>query len=168
MKGVATGAEPRGLPLPYSLLGLGGWLLLCFGAAAVGTLFPPGAWYGGLEKPSWNPPNWLFGPVWTLLYLMMAFAAWLVWKRGGFARQSRALVLFLVQLGFNAAWSWIFFGLHLMLTGFLTILLIIAFTFLTCRAFHRVSRIAAWLLVPYLGWLAFAGVLNFTLWRLNS
>lgn len=150
------------------MLGLGAWLVLCFCAAAVGALFPTGPWYAGLQKPSWNPPNWLFGPVWTVLYIMMGVSAWLVWKRGGFSLHARALGLFLVQLAINAAWSWIFFGLHLMLFGFIDILLIILFTSLTCRAFYKVSRTAAWLLVPYLAWLSFAAVLNFTLWRLNS
>ena len=89
-------------------LGFAAWLVVCFGAAAVGGLLRPGDWYAQLEKPAWTPPNWLFGPVWTALYLMMAVAAWEVWRRGGFARQCRPLALFLIQLAFNALWSWFF------------------------------------------------------------
>ena len=89
-------------------LGFAAWLVVCFGAAAVGGLLRPGDWYAQLEKPAWTPPNWLFGPVWTALYLMMAVAAWEIWRRGGFARQCRPLALFLIQLAFNALWSWFF------------------------------------------------------------
>ena len=94
------------------MLGLAGWVVLCFSVSAVGIYFTPGAWYSGLNKPTWNPPGWIFGPVWTALYLMMGVSAWLVWQRGGFATQRRPLVIFLVQLALNACWSPLFFGLH--------------------------------------------------------
>lgn len=148
-------------------LALGGWLLLCFGAAAFGGLFMPGEWYASLKKPSWNPPGWVFGPVWTTLYLMMAVAAWLVWKRGGFSTQRRALALFLVQLTLNAAWTPLFFGLHRPGLAFAEILLLWLAIAAALAAFRPVSRVAAWLLVPYLAWVSFAAFLNFTLWRLN-
>lgn len=148
-------------------LALGGWLLLCFGAAAFGGLFMPGEWYASLKKPSWNPPGWVFGPVWTTLYLMMAVAAWLVWKRGGFPAQRRALALFLVQLTLNAAWTPLFFGLHRPGLAFAEILLLWLAIAATLAAFRPVSGVAAWLLVPYLAWVSFAAFLNFTLWRLN-
>ncbi len=148
-------------------LALIGWLLLSFSAAALGGVFMPGDWYAGLQKPSWNPPNWIFGPVWTALYAMMAVAAWLVWKRGGFANQRTALSLFLLQLFFNALWSPLCFGAKnlgfaLVDIGFLWLALTA-----TVVAFYRAYRLAGALLVPYLAWVSFATALNFTLWRLN-
>ena len=148
-------------------LALAGWLLLCFAAAALGGLFMPGAWYASLQKPSWNPPGWIFGPVWTALYAMMAVAAWLVWRRGGFAAQRRPLSLFLAQLALNAAWTPLFFGLKNPGLAFAEIILLWLAIAATLAAFRPVHRGAAWLLVPYLAWVSFASVLNFTLWRLN-
>ena len=150
------------------ILGLLGWLVVCFGAATLGAVFMPGDWYATLKKPSWNPPGWIFGPVWLALYPMMAVAAWLVWKRGGFAAQCRPLTLFLVQLALNAAWTPLFFGLHWTGVAFAEIVLFWFFIAATFAAFRPVSRAAAWLLVPYLAWVGFAAVLNFTLWRMNS
>ena len=88
------------------------WFVLCFAAPALGAFAPPDAWYESLRKPSWNPPNWLFGPVWSVLYALMALSAWLVWRAGGFAGAGRTLGLFLVQLAVNALWSWLFFVWH--------------------------------------------------------
>ncbi len=127
----------------------------------------PGAWYAGLNKPSWNPPAWIFGPVWAALYAMMAVAAWRIWLRGGFAANRRALVLFIAQVALNAAWTPLFFGLQLPAIAFGEILLLWAAIAATMRAFLRVSRPAGWLLAPYLAWVSFAAALNFTLWRLN-
>jgi tryptophan-rich sensory protein len=99
-----------------------GWVLLCFAAAAFGGLFMPGEWYASLKEPSWNPPGWVFGPVWTALYTMMAVAAWLVWKRGGWSAQRQPLTLFLMQLALNAAWllapylAWVSFAAALNFT----------------------------------------------------
>ena len=146
---------------------LAGWLVLCFSAASLGAFFMPGEWYTMLKKPSWNPPAWIFGPVWSSLYTMMAVAAWLVWKRGGFAAQRRPLRLFLVQLALNGAWSPLFFGLHWPGVAFAEILLLWLAILTTLRAFRPVSRVAAWLLAPYLAWVTFAAVLNFMLYRLN-
>lgn len=157
-------------PLPTLLrrgLGLAGWLLLCFGGAAFGSLFIPGEWYAQLRKPAWNPPNWIFGPVWTALYTMMAVAAWLVWCRGGFAAQRVSLGLFLLQLLFNAAWSALFFGLHNPGLAFAEILLLWLAIAGTVVAFWKAHRVAAALLMPYLAWVSFAAALNFTLWQLN-
>ena len=147
---------------------LAGWLVLSFSAASLGAFFMPGEWYATLKKPSWNPPDWIFGPVWSALYTMMAVAAWLVWKRGGFAAQRRPLTLFLVQLALNAAWTPLFFGLHRPGLAFAEIVMLWLAIAATLAAFRPVSRPAAWLLVPYLAWVSFAAVLNFTLWRLNS
>ncbi len=146
---------------------LGGWLLLCFSAATLGGLFMPGEWYASLKKPSWNPPGWIFGPVWTALYTMMGVAAWLVWRRGGFAAQRWPLGLFLAQLALNAAWTPLFFGLHWLGAAFAEILLLWLAIASTIAAFWGVHRAAAGLLVPYLAWVSFAAVLNGTLWRLN-
>jgi len=145
-------------------LGLVGWLVLCFGAAAVGARFRPGAWHAGLRKPSWTPPNWLFAPVWTLLYAMMAVAAWLAWQGVGLSWESG---LFLVQLVLNAAWTWLFFGLKrpaLALADILALWLAIAATLVT---FWQLRPLAGLLLAPYLAWVTFAAALNAALWRLN-
>lgn len=151
-----------------SVLGLVGWLLLCFAAAAPGAFFMPGEWYDGLNKPTWNPPGWLFGPVWSCLYAMMAVAAWLVWKRGGFSAHRQALGLFLAQLFLNALWTPLFFGLHQPGLAFVEILLMWLAIAATLIAFRPISRPAFWLLVPYLAWVSFAAVLNGTLWRMNA
>ena len=132
------------------ILVLIGWLLLCFAAAAMGGWFMPGEWYAALKKPSWNPPGWVFGPVWGALYTMMGVAAWLVWTHGGFGAQRRALALFLVQLALNAAWTPLFFGLHWAGVAFAEIVLLWLAIAATIAAFRPVSRAAAWLLAPYL------------------
>jgi tryptophan-rich sensory protein len=151
-----------------TVLSLAGWLALCFSAASIGAVFMPGEWYLALKKPSWNPPGWIFGPVWSALYTMMAVGAWLVWRRGGFAAQRRPLALFLTQLGLNAAWTPLFFGLHRPGLAFGEIVLLWLAIAATLAAFRPVSRAAAWLLIPYLLWVSFAAVLNFALWWLNS
>lgn len=150
------------------LLALIGWLFLCFAAASLGGWFMPGAWYASLTKPTWNPPSWIFGPVWSALYIMMAVAAWLVWRQGGWGKQRRPLLLFLVQLALNALWTPLFFGLHWQGVAFAEILLLWFAIVSTIAAFWRVHRAAAWLLAPYLAWVSFAAVLNGTLWRLNT
>jgi tryptophan-rich sensory protein len=150
------------------VLGLVGWLLLCFAAASPGAFLMPGDWYASLQKPAWNPPGWLFGPVWSALYAMMAVAAWLVWKRGGFSAHRKALGLFLAQLVLNALWTPLFFGLHQPGLAFAEILLMWLAIAATLIAFRPISRPAFWLLVPYLAWVFFAAILNGTLWRLNA
>ena len=150
-----------------STLAFFGWLVLSFTAAAMGGFFLPGEWYARLQKPAWNPPNWIFGPVWTALYTTMAIAAWLVWKRGGFAGQRVALSLFLVQLFFNTLWSPLFFGLHHPALAFVDIALLWLALLGTVAAFWKVRPLAGALLVPYLAWVTFASALNFILWRLN-
>ncbi len=127
----------------------------------------PGDWYAALEKPSWNPPGWIFGPVWSALYVMMAVAAWLVWKQGGFATQRKALGMFVAQLLLNALWTPLFFGMHLPGVAFAEILLLWLAIAVTLILFRSVNRTAAWLLFPYLAWVSFAAVLNGVLWRMN-
>jgi translocator protein len=150
-----------------STLALAAWMAVTFAAAAMGALFLPGEWYATLEKPAWNPPNWLFGPVWTTLYVGMAVTAWLVWRRGGFAGQRTALSLFLVQLLLNALWSPVFFGLHLPGLAFAEVVLLWATLLATVVAFWKARPLAGMLLLPYLAWVSFAGSLNFAIWRLN-
>jgi len=145
-------------------IGLVGWLVLCFGAAAVGARFRPGEWYAALRKPSWTPPSWLFAPVWTLLYAMMAVAAWLVWRQTGLSSE---VGLFVVQLALNAAWSWLFFGLHRPGLAFADIVALWVAILGTLAAFWAVRPLAGWLLVPYLAWVSFASALNAAVWRLN-
>ena len=125
-------------------------------------------WYGALSKPSWTPPSWLFGPVWTVLYVMMAVAAWLVWRRQGLAGAGLPLGLFAAQLALNAAWSPVFFRLHAVGWGFAVIVALWVTVLATVVAFWRVMPTAGWLLVPYQLWITFAGALNLAIWRLNA
>jgi len=148
--------------------GLVFWLLACFTAPAVSFWARPDAWYTALAKPAWNPPSWLFGPVWTTLYLLMGVAAWLVWRRGGWAAQRRPLGWFAAQLVLNALWTPLFFGFHRIDLALLEIVVLWAAIVATIVAFARPSVVAAWLLAPYLAWVSFATFLTFTLWRLNS
>ena len=143
------------------------FVVLAFSAAAFGASFPPGEWYAGLEKPFFNPPSWLFGPVWTVLYLTIAVSGWLVWRQKGFGGARRAFAVYFVQLFLNALWSWLFFGLHFMGLAFVEILLLWGSILATIVLFQRHHRFAGWLLVPYLLWVSFASVLNGTLWWLN-
>lgn len=148
-------------------VGLVVWLLVSFIPALVGALFPPNNWYEGLKKPDWNPPSWLFGPVWTFLYFTMGVAAWLVWKRGGWKNNSEPLGFFLAQLLLNGIWSPLFFGLHLPDASFAVIILLWIGIGLTIHRFRSVSGLAALLLIPYWGWVSFAAALNYSLWQLN-
>ena len=125
-------------------------------------------WYARLTKPSFNPPNWIFAPVWTALYVAMAFALWRILRVPEASSARRlALSLFFIQLGLNAAWSWMFFGAHSPLLGLINIGPQLVFIFFTIVAFHRLDRIAAWCLVPLAAWVAFACLLNLEIWRLN-
>jgi len=162
-----TGFE-RGLSTSSSLAGLIFWLALCFATALFGSQFTPGPWYQQLAKPSFTPPDWIFGPVWTILYLMMGVAAWLVWRNKGFAGAAPALSLFVVQLALNALWSFIFFGLKQPGLAFGEILLLWLAILGTLVAFWRLAPAAGLLLAPYLLWVSFAALLNFSLWRLNA
>lgn len=150
---------------PPRYLALAGFLLITFCAAATGAFTGmPGAWYAGLQKPAWNPPPWVFGPAWTLLYTLMAVAAWRVWKRAGF---SRPLWLYFIQLALNAAWTPLFFGAHALGWAFAELVVLWLAILLTWLSFRKVDAAAGWLLVPYLAWVTFAGSLNFEVWRLN-
>ena len=150
-------------------LGFLGWTLLTFAAAAVGAIASVDAseFYAALARPSWAPPAWLFGPVWTALYTLMAIAVWLVWRARGFAGARPALVLFVAQLAANALWSWLFFGWHRGGLAFAEVLVLCGLILATIVAFQRISTVAAILLYPYLAWSTFASVLTFAVWRLN-
>lgn len=152
-----------------SVLGLAGWLLLCFAVSAVGALgsMNAPAFYGQLVQPSWAPPPWLFGPVWTALYAMMGVAAWLVWRTGGWAKNRLALSLFLVQLALNGLWSWLFFAWQLGALAMADIAALWVLILLTLIVFWRVRPWAGMLLLPYLLWVGFASALNFNLWQNN-
>lgn len=143
-------------------------LAITFAAAGVGSRFPPGDWYRGLAKPSFNPPDAVFGPVWTAFYFLMALAAWLVWRRRGTNDVTWALSAYVVQLALNAAWSWLFFGRHQIGWALVDITLLWIAILVTVVLFWRVSRAASFLLVPYLAWVSFAAVLNMSFWRLNG
>jgi len=146
-------------------------LVLTFSAALVGSLFTRGAvtdWYATLNRPSFTPPNWLFGPVWTILYLLMAISAFIVWQKSLVNPAVKiALILYLVQLILNALWSVIFFGLKLPMLAFIEIIMLWTAIVFTILAFARVSITAALILVPYILWVSFAAVLNFSIWFLN-
>ena len=155
-------------PPKHPRLALVGMVVVCLGVAGIGGLATtPNIpnWYAGLKKPAWTPPSWIFGPVWSFLYLSMAVAAWLVWRRGN---AFVPLTLFAVQLAFNAAWSWLFFGLYNPGAAFIDVVLLWAAIAATMLVFWFRSTIAGLLFMPYLAWVSFAAVLNFTIWRLNS
>ncbi|HEU4452864.1 MAG TPA: TspO/MBR family protein [Longimicrobium sp.] len=154
-----------------SWLALAGFLALSFAASAIGgvsTRTGPGSWYSGIEKPAFNPPGWVFGPVWTVLYVLIGVSAWLVWRRRGVAGARGPLLLWLVQLALNAAWPALFFASRRPDLASLEIAALWLAILATMVAFRRVRPLAAWLLAPYLAWVTFASVLTFTIWRLNG
>ncbi len=150
-----------------STLGLALWMALSLGAGFSGARFRPGEWYAALAKPSWTPPNALFPPVWTTLYVLMAIAAWLVWKKAELRGARAALVLFVAQLALNALWSYLFFGIHRPGLAFYEILVLWALILAVTVLFWQAVRPAGILMLPYLLWVGYASCLNFALWRMN-
>lgn len=154
-----------------SIVGLIVSLLLAYGAAFLGAIVSPGMaspeWYHQLRKPEWNPPMWLFGPVWIGLYTLMAISAWIIWHENGFTAVKMPLILYMIQLGINAAWSWIFFKWHQLGWAIVEIMVLWVFILWTILAFAKFSIAAAWLMIPYLLWVSFAMVLNASIWRRN-
>jgi len=151
-------------------VGFAGWLILCFTTSAIGALASANAstFYAALLRPTWAPPGWLFGPVWSALFLSMAIAVWLVWRSQHDHRsKSVALWLFVAQLAANALWSWLFFAWHLGGAAFAEVLLLWLLIAFTIGAFWRIRPAASLLLAPYLLWVTFASVLNWVLWRAN-
>lgn len=151
-----------------SLLALAASIALTSGAAALGAMFGTGDWYRTLAKPPWNPPDWVFGPVWSFLYLSMAVAAWLVWRRRQHPLAWLSLGVYAVHLAFNAAWTYLFFGRHWMGIALAEILALDVLILLTLALFWRVHRVAGALFIPYFAWVSFAAFLNASLWWLNS
>jgi len=146
-------------------------IVACLAAGAIGSIFTRSAistWYATLEKPPFSPPNWLFAPVWTLLYILMGIAAFLVWRKGlGNRRVRSALIVFLIQLILNTLWSVVFFGLESPLFGLVIISVLWVVILVTVIQFYKISRAASVLLWPYLLWVTFAAVLNYSIWLLN-
>jgi benzodiazapine receptor len=152
------------------------WVLIGFIAVSefagvIGSLFTLEAiptWYAALQKPSFSPPNWLFGPVWTTLYLLMGIAAYLVWREGSRRYDvHNGLFIFVLQLVLNAVWSIVFFGMHSIMGGLIVIALLWLSIVWTMVAFYKVKKSAAYLLIPYIAWVSFASVLNYALYTLN-
>ena len=161
----------RGLP---SWLALVGWILLAAAAGAVGGIASRNAdtFYGALAKPAWAPPGWLFGPVWSTLYVLMGVAAWLVWRAQPSTQadrdvRRRGLALFVGQLALNALWTWLFFAWRQGAMAFGEIVLLWLAVLATAWHFGRVRPLAAWCLVPYLGWVTFATALTWAVWQGN-
>jgi tryptophan-rich sensory protein len=150
-------------------LALAGWVALCAIAGAIGAVASIDAkeFYASLDQPAWAPPSAIFGPVWTLLYMSMALAAWLVWRERGFARARGALGLFIAQLALNALWSWLFFAWHRGAFAFVDIVALLLLIVATIVSFAKIRRLAAWLLAPYLAWVSFATLLNYSVWQRN-
>ncbi len=148
-------------------------IAICEGVGIIGGLITGSSiqtWFSTLNKPSFNPPNWIFGPVWTLLYLLMGIAVYLVWKRLDHQASKDvkiSLRFFGVQLALNFAWTILFFGLHSPLAAFIDICMLWLAIVGTISVFYKVSRISALLLLPYLAWVSFALCLNYALWQLN-
>ncbi|THJ32567.1 tryptophan-rich sensory protein [Lampropedia aestuarii] len=151
------------------VLGLIAWLLLGFAVAAIGAFASIDAkdFYGQLTQPTWAPPEAVFGPVWSVLYVMMAIAAWLVWREGGFRAHRTALAIFLAQLALNMLWSWLFFAWHMGAWAFADIVLLWMLIVATVLGFWHVRPLAGALLLPYLAWVSFAMALNYAVWQLN-
>jgi tryptophan-rich sensory protein len=162
--------EYRATPVTQ-IIALLGFIGLCLlvGVSAAGITFANvTSWYAGLTRPPLSPPNWLFGPVWTALYMTMAVAAWLVWRRPfGGRRERGAMTLWGVQLAINSSWTPVFFGLHQLGAGLAVMLAMFAAIVLTIIRFWPLSRLAGGLLLPYLAWVSFATYLNAGFWWLN-
>ncbi|MBM3345883.1 MAG: tryptophan-rich sensory protein [Betaproteobacteria bacterium] len=164
-------AHYRAISPANQALALAIFLGLCFAAAAIGgavTADSVRTWYPTIVKPSFNPPNAVFAPVWTILYAMMAVAAWRVWRVAGLRAASPAFTAFAVQLVLNVCWSVVFFGLHAIGAALIEIVVLLAAIVVTTRLFWRHDRIAGLLFIPYVVWVCFALVLNTALWRLNA
>ncbi len=161
---------PGGLARQRDIAGLLVFLVICFGVSVAGgavTASSVGTWYQALQKPPFNPPDWLFAPVWTVLYVMMAVAGWRVWRKHGLRGARAAMALFGIQLALNLAWSFVFFGYRLIGAALIEIVVLLVAIVLTTILLWRRDRFAGVLFIPYAGWVAFATALNFALWQLN-
>ncbi len=159
--------EPTQTGVQRHWAALVGFIVLCFGASAIGAFFPPDEWYATLVRPGYAPPNWVFGPVWTVLYFTMAVSGWLVWTSRRGPSKAAALTAYAVQLFLNSIWSVLFFGMHRPDFALLDISLLWLAIVCTITLFRRHSTAAALLLLPYLAWVSFAALLNYGFWSLN-
>jgi len=150
-----------------SFVALAVFVAVSYAAAIPGFFFNADAWYQTLRKPALTPPGWVFGVVWTVLYALMGVSAWLVWRRGGISANALPLALFAVQLGLNALWTWVFFGLHRPGLALAELGVLWLAILATTIAFWRRDTAAGALFVPYLSWVSFAAYLNFAFWRTN-
>ena len=150
-------------------VGLAGWLAVVFAAAAIGAAasIDASAFYARLARPAWAPPASAFGPVWSVLYLLMGLAAWLVWRNRGADRLRLALILFISQLCANALWSWLFFAWRNGALAFADVLILLALIAATIAVFWRISRLAGLLMLPYFAWVTLASALTWAVWRGN-
>ena len=163
-------SDGNGRTRAEDLLGLGAFVALCLVISAIGgwiTAGSVGTWYQTLQKPVFNPPNWIFGPVWTALYILMGIAAWRVWRTTVRDTARAPLAVFALQLAVNLGWSVTFFGFRNLGLAVAVILILDLLVLATALMFRRIDRLAAMLLWPYLAWIAFATMLNITIWRLN-
>ena len=161
---------PSNTAMHRSVAALAAFVVLCFAIAAVGgytTSTSLDTWYRTLAKPSFNPPDAIFGPVWTVLYLAMAIAGWRLWRDGAFRRDRRLVASYGLQLALNLCWSLLFFGARMIGAALIDVVLLLASIVVTILLAWRRDRGAAWLLVPYVAWVAFATALNVAIWRLN-
>jgi len=157
------------LSTQQQILGIVGWLAFVFVVAAIGAAgsIDSAQFYSGLARPSWAPPSSVFGPVWSVLYLLMGLAAWLVWRQDGFAAARVALILFGAQLALNAIWSWLFFAWHRGALALVDVIVLWVLIVATIVSFWRINPLAGALLIPYLLWVSYATALNYSVWRLN-
>ncbi|MCB2153426.1 tryptophan-rich sensory protein [bacterium] len=151
-------------------IGLGVFFLAVLVAALIGGYFTSLSvddWYRGLRKPGFTPPNWVFGPAWTILYILIAIAGWRIWIRRGYDGARRGMAYYVGQLVLNASWSIYFFGIRSPFMGLVVILLLIAAIIGTINQFRLYDKTAAWLLAPYLAWVCYATALNAAIWMMN-
>jgi benzodiazapine receptor len=153
------------------LLKIFAFIIVCQLAGIIGSVFTFSSidiWYASLQRPSFSPPNWIFGPVWLTLYTMMGVSAYLIWKKGWKNKEvQKSLYIFSIQLILNSIWSFLFFGLNNLLLALFEIIILWVFIILTIFKFYKIDKSSAWLLVPYLLWVSFAMILNYYFWMLN-
>ncbi len=155
------------MKLSRQIIGVILFVGLCLAVGFIASTWSPGEWYQTINKPSWTPPSWVFGPVWTLLYIMMGVAAWLVWREFGFSGARIALAVFFSQLALNFLWSYLFFGIQNPGAAFIDLVLLWIAILVTIVLFWNRNRIAGALLLPYLAWVTYAGSLNLGVWVMN-
>ena len=166
-----TGYLRNQLKSRRDLCDLFGFIILCLAVSAVGgaiTATSLDTWYQALEKPPFNPPDWVFAPIWTALYILMGIAAWRVWRLRSFVNSRKALLAFAVQLGLNLAWSFLFFGLQRIDLALVDIFILLIAIIVNSVMFLRIDRLAGLIFVPYIVWVTYATILNTSLWLLNE